>query len=48
MNDEYVISIDLQTTNSYTGPWKNEKTEIISNEYGERITLSNIFFLSSQ
>lgn len=45
---EYVIGIDLGTTNSCLGIWRNDKTDIIPDSQGNRIIPSYVSFTNEQ
>ena len=45
---DYVIGIDLGTTNSCVGIWKNGKPEIIPDSLGNRIIPSYVSFTNEQ
>ena len=45
---EYVIGIDLGTTNSCLGIWRNGKADIIPDSQGNRIIPSYVSFTNEQ
>ena len=45
---EYVIGIDLGTTNSFLGIWRNGKADIIPDSQGNRIIPSYVSFINEQ
>ena len=44
MSDNYVMGIDLGTTNTTVGVFHNGNIEIIENEFGDKLTPSVITF----
>lgn len=47
-NNNIIIGIDLGTTNSCVGLWKNDKVEIFTNEHGSKTTPSVVFYNNNQ
>jgi molecular chaperone DnaK (HSP70) len=45
--DKYVLGIDLGTSNSCVSVWKNQKLEVITDEYGNRTMPSIVSFFKS-
>ena len=45
---DYVIGIDLGTTNSCVGIWRNGKADIIPDSQGNRIIPSYVSFINEQ